>query len=341
MSAIREPAAICLRTAQQLSETSEEPPESYIWTSNIEVDAPLATEIPVVDVSRLVSSADAELAALHSALTTWGCFQAVNHGIESASLDEMLRLAREFFHQPMLEKQRYTRQGNDVEGYSSSPSVIQQHEWTDKLRLLVAPEDGRKLKYWPQNPEPFRKVLEEYSAKIRQVEEQILRSIAKTLSLTDEDCFLRKITTMSAQFNYYPPCSKPDRVFGMRPHRDGTGVTLLLQDREVRGLQLLQDNQWLSVPTMPQALLFLVGDQLEIMSNEIFKSAMHRVVINSEAERNSVVMFCSPDIAEEIEPLDQLVDEERPKMFKKVTNYAGSFFNYYHQGKRAIDTLRI
>ncbi|XP_041999666.1 codeine O-demethylase-like [Salvia splendens] len=205
--------------------------------------------------------------------------------------DEVRHLTTEFFHLPELEKQRYTRQGNDVEG----------------LHLLVAPEDGRKLKYWPQNPEPFRKALEDYSAKIRQVEEQILRSIAKTLSLTDEDYFLRKITTVSAQFNYYPPCSKPD------------------QDRQVRGPQLLQDNQWLSVPITPQALLVLAGDLLEIMSNGIFKSPMHRVVINSKAERKSVAMFLSPNVAEEIEPLDQLVDEERPKMFKKVTNYAGTF----------------
>lgn len=61
--------------------------------------------------------------------------------------------------------------------------------------------------------------------------------MAKSLSLTDEESFLRKITTMSAQFNYYPPCSKPDQVFGLRPHTDGTGMTILLQDSQVRGLQ--------------------------------------------------------------------------------------------------------
>ncbi|XP_047943980.1 protein SRG1-like [Salvia hispanica] len=342
-TALPEPAPICLITAQQLSETGEDPPQRYIWTNITEIDAPLATDIPVIEFSLLVSSTDAELKALHSALTKWGCFQIVNHGIESASLDEVRRLAKEFFHLPMLEKQRYTRQGNNIEGYSSCPSVasIQQVEWSDRLHLQVTPEHRRKLKFWPQNPEHFRKVLEDYSAKIRQVEEQILRSIAKTLSLTDEDYFLRKIATMSAQFNYYPPCSKSDRVIGLRPHTDGSGVTLLLQDRQVRGLQLLHDNQWLSVPIMPEALLVLVGDQLEIMSNGIFKSPMHRVVINSEAERNSVAMFCLPDVAEEIEPLDQLVDEDRPKMYKKVTNYVGSLYNYYHQGKRAIDAVRI
>lgn len=68
---------------------------------------------------------------------------------------------------------------------------------------------------------------------------------------------------------------------------------------------------------------------------------MHRDVINWETERNSLAMFCSPDLAQEIEPLDQLVDDERPKMFNKVTNYVGSSYHYYHQGKRAIDAVMI
>ncbi|XP_042000093.1 uncharacterized protein LOC121749587 [Salvia splendens] len=81
-----ESAAVFGKTAHQLSETGGEPPENYIWTNKTEVDAPLATDMPVIDVSLLASSTDAELNALHSALTKWGCFQIVNHGIESASL---------------------------------------------------------------------------------------------------------------------------------------------------------------------------------------------------------------------------------------------------------------
>lgn len=96
------------------------------------------------------------------------------------------------------------------------------------------------------------------------MKEQILKAMAKSLSLTDEESFLRKITTMSAQFNYYPPCSKPDQVFGLRPHTDGTGMTILLQDSQVRGLQLLKDNQWFSVPIVPHALFVQAGDQLEV-----------------------------------------------------------------------------
>lgn len=84
--------------------------------------------------------------------------QAVNHGIESFFLDEIRRIAREFFHQPIIEKQKCAREGDGVEGYATGPVLggVQQLEWVDRLRLLVAPEDWRKPKYWPQNPESFR-----------------------------------------------------------------------------------------------------------------------------------------------------------------------------------------
>lgn len=69
------------KTVQELSENGVEPPQDYVWTSNIEVDVPFAAGIPVIDVSRLVSSSvdDVELVELRSALTTWGCFQVCLH----------------------------------------------------------------------------------------------------------------------------------------------------------------------------------------------------------------------------------------------------------------------
>lgn len=80
---------------------------------------------------------------------------------------------------------------------------------------------------------------------------------------------------------------------------------------------------------------------LQIMSNGIYKSPVHRVVTNSERERNSLAMFCAVDPETEFEPVAQLVDEKRPRMFKAVKNYLEIYFHYYQQGKRPIDAVRI
>ncbi|KAL0300007.1 UNVERIFIED_CONTAM: putative 2-oxoglutarate-dependent dioxygenase ANS [Sesamum angustifolium] len=92
---------------------------------------------------------------------------------------------------------------------------------------------------------------------------------------------------------------------------------------------------------MPHALLINIGDQLEIMSNGIFKSLVHRVLTNSTRERNTLVMFCAPDPAQEIGPVEELVDEKRPRAFKNIKNYSESYFYYYQQGKSLLNAARV
>jgi isopenicillin N synthase-like dioxygenase len=66
------------------------------------------------------------------------------------------------------------------------------------------------------------------------------------------------------RINYYPPCPIPDHVLGVNVHSDGSSITVLLQDKEVEGLQVLKDNRWLKVPIVPDALLVNVGDQMKV-----------------------------------------------------------------------------
>lgn len=77
------------------------------------------------------------------------------------------------------------------------------------------------------------------------------------------------------------------------------------------------------------------------MSNGIYRSPVHRAVTNSERERSSLAMFCAPDPEKEIEPVEEVVDDKRPRMFKKVKNYPEIYFHYYQQGKRPIDAIRL
>lgn len=77
------------------------------------------------------------------------------------------------------------------------------------------------------------------------------------------------------------------------------------------------------------------------MSNGIFKSPLHRVVTNSERERMTVAMFCIPDSSGDIEPAEELITDIRPRLYKKIKNYLGSYFENYQQGKRTIEAAKI
>lgn len=77
------------------------------------------------------------------------------------------------------------------------------------------------------------------------------------------------------------------------------------------------------------------------MSNGIFRSPIHRAVINSEKERLTVAMFCLTDSEKEIKPVEKLVNESRPTLYRPVKNYSEIYFQYYHQGKRPIEASKI
>lgn len=80
---------------------------------------------------------------------------------------------------------------------------------------------------------------------------------------------------------------------------------------------------------------------IQIMTNGVFQSPVHRVVTNSERERISVAMFYTPEPNKEIGPEDGLVNQERPKVFNKVKDYADIHWEYYQRGTRALHVAKV
>ncbi|XWS19118.1 hypothetical protein CRYUN_Cryun32bG0104200 [Craigia yunnanensis] len=346
------PADVLLsRRVQEMVINGEEPQSHYICRDEKEaqnVPSPLAP-IPVIDLSLFSASTlstkrKEEFQKLKSALCCWGCFQAIGHEIPSSFLEKVRQVTREFFEQPMEEKKKYSKGVEEVEGYGGDPTPEEGQflDWQDRLFLTVYPEDLSDTKYWPENPKSFKEVLENYTSKMRMMTELVSKSMAKSLQL-EENCFLNQFgerAALQARFNYYPRCQRPDIVLGLKPHADGTGYTIILQD-DVEGLQVLKEEQWFTVPTIPNALLVLMGDQMEIMTNGMFKSPVHRVLTNGEKERTSVVVFYTPEKHKEIGPEDGLVNEEKPRLFKKVKDYEITHWEYYQRGMRALHVAEI
>ncbi|XP_038697761.1 protein SRG1-like isoform X2 [Tripterygium wilfordii] len=324
------------RSTKELVTNGEEPPERYFYKNCDEgfLDPSLpAMEIPVIDLGLLKSPE--ELEKLRSALISFGCIEAINHGMTSTFLDEVREVVKQFFQLPEAEKQKYAREVNSIEGYGNDMILLDSQilDWNDRLYLKISPEDQRQLRFWPQNPESLRDILHEYTLKLKMINEVVLKAMARSLNLEDNS-FLSQFgeeANMFARFNFYPPCPKPDVVLGLKPHADGSGITMVLQDKEVEGLQFLKDSKWFRAPIVPEALLINIGDQVEIMSNGFFKSPMHRAVISKEKQRISLAVFSAPGPDQEIEPLDELVSQTRPKSYKKLKDYPAIYFHYYQQ----------
>lgn len=62
--------------------------------------------------------------------------------------------------------------------------------------------------------------------------------------------------------HYHPPCPEPELTMGTSKHSDPSFLTILLQDH-IGGLQALCHNQWIDVPSVPEALVVNIGDLLQ------------------------------------------------------------------------------
>lgn len=65
-----------------------------------------------------------------------------------------------------------------------------------------------------------------------------------------------------------------------------------------------------------------------MLSNAIYKSVEHRVMVNSNKERLSIAFFYNPKGELAIQPAKQLVTEDRPAL------YAPKTFNEYRVAMR-------
>ncbi|XP_047075413.1 2-oxoglutarate-dependent dioxygenase 11-like isoform X1 [Lolium rigidum] len=344
-------------TVQDLAVGAQDVPARFVARGHHDHDHETATApVPVIDLGRLFQqdgsgAAVDEAAKLRSALESWGLFLVSNHGVGADVMDGMMAASRDFFRRPAEEKQIYTNliggerfqlQGYGTDRVSSPDQVL---DWSDRLYLKVEPEDERSLTLWPAHPQNFRDLLHEFTTKCRGLKYSLLLAMAKLLELDDDylvDQLGEKADT-HARFSYYPECSKPELVFGLKPHSDGTVLSILMVDESVGGLQVLKDGIWFDVPIVPRTLLVNIGDQTEIISNGIFRSPVHRVMTNADSERLSVALFYSVDPEREIEPAAQLVDENKPALYRKVKvkDYLAGFYGRFSQGAMVIDTVKI
>ncbi|TVU02373.1 hypothetical protein EJB05_52158, partial [Eragrostis curvula] len=285
--------------------------------------------IPVIDLGDLLLADDGGAAteAVAAACREWGFFQVVNHGVRP----ELMRAAREawrgFFRRPLPEKQRYANSPRTYEGYGSRLGVQKGAilDWGDYYFLHLAPEAAKSSdKNWPANPGNCKEVSEEYGREVVRLCEVLMRVLSASLGL-DESHFQRAFggaecgATLRA--NYYPRCPQPDLTLGLSPHSDPGVLTVLLADEHVRGLQVRSPaGEWVTVQPVRDAFIVNVGDQIQILSNSIYKSVEHRVIVNAKEERISLALFYNPRADIPIAPALELVTAaNRPALYPPMT----------------------
>ncbi|KAJ7963965.1 2-oxoglutarate (2OG) and Fe(II)-dependent oxygenase superfamily protein [Quillaja saponaria] len=283
--------------------------------------------IPIIDLQGLNGNQNtraATLSQISEACHEWGFFQIVNHGVNSHLLDRAREVWHQFFHLPMEVKQQYANSPKTYEGYGSRLGIQKGAilDWSDYYYLHYLPLRLKDYNKWPAQPPPCREVVDEYGRELVKLCGRLLKVLSINLGLQEDflqNSFGGQDIGADLRVNFYPKCPQPELTLGLSSHSDPGGMTLLLPDDQVTGLQVRKGSSWITVKPAPHAFIVNIGDQIQVLSNAIYKSVEHRVIVNSNKERVSLAFFYNPKSDIPIEPAKELVTANRPALYRAMT----------------------
>ncbi|CAA7398201.1 unnamed protein product [Spirodela intermedia] len=248
-----------------------------------------SVDLPVVDFQ------DLRPAALGEICREWGIFRLVNHGIPPSLSRRLHDEAKRLISLPFeLKQTRFA--GDPVTYFFGTPAAslpLRGVNWVEGLNIPLGGElpptsaAGADSSY-------FRGLAEEFGAQSSAVARELFETLAEDLGLAGE----RRASSFSGagkllRLHRYPFSPLAGGHLGMDAHTDSSLLTLV-SDGDVGGLQILHGGAWLAVDPLPGSLLVNLGDMMQAISDDQFKSVKHRVQASNGEERISICFFAFP-----------------------------------------------
>lgn len=112
-------------------------------------------------------------------------------------------------------------------------------------------------------------MIDHYSKQVVRLGGVLLKALSVNLGLKEnflQNAFGGDDIGACLRVNFYPKCPQPDLTLGLSPHSDPGGMTFLLPDHNVPGLQVSKNGGWITVKPAPHAFIVNIGDQIQVLT---------------------------------------------------------------------------
>ncbi len=293
----------------------------------------IESAVPTIDLRSASKQADA-LGALDAACREHGFFLLVGHGID-AEISRMWQASEAFFNGPASNKEAIRRQQDRPLGWYDRELTKQRRDLKEVFDFTAPRSSNTDPNQWPEQPPGFKDDMSQFYCAAGALAEQTLALVYQALAFglartqgieaasagaTLGTLPSGSVRTSNVRLNCYPltdPLSAAEASdttalgdMALHHHTDPGLLTLLLQD-SVGGLQTqLRDGSWIDVPPNEQSVVVNLGDALQVLSNDRYRAAVHRVLPMGAQARFSTPFFLNPQPDAMLEPISQLCADE-------------------------------
>ncbi|XVF42349.1 hypothetical protein PTKIN_Ptkin01aG0354600 [Pterospermum kingtungense] len=244
-----------------------------------------------------------------------------NHGIPQDVMNKVIAGVRRFHEEPKEVKLKFYSRENEkkvrfvsiYDLYSSKAA-----NWRDSLFCVMAPNPPPPQEY----PSACRDLLIEYSKHVQGLAQILFGLLSEALGLNPSHLIdMGCMEGHAFGCQNYPPCPEPHRTLGQAKHWDPDFLTILLQD-QIGALQVPHEGHGIDIPPPADGgLIVNIGDLLQLITNDKFKSVEHRVLANRIGPRVSVACIFSTSHFQESNrlygPMKELLSAKNPPNTRK------------------------
>ncbi|KAL2898661.1 Gibberellin 2-beta-dioxygenase 8 [Bienertia sinuspersici] len=197
-----------------------------------------------------------DIEKLDKACREWGIFRLENHGVPTVVLSQLQEHAKRIFKLSFEAKQSLVNSNCPIKYFWGTPALT-----SSGIALPRATNDALNMDWVEGLNVPFSQLKYDHHHH-------------HNLLIND--------------------FSNGEQAKGLHEHTDSSILSILSED-QVGGLRFFKDEQWFKVKPNPTTLVVNLGDMMQVISDDEYKSVKHKVELNKEKERVSICYFVFPE----------------------------------------------